>query len=198
MSDEDQDFLDVNPDSTWLERTTIGGFRVWHIIAICLGIVMSIIIMVCCCVRFRIPRTKQEIEADYQRKQITKKFREKLQQIKNSDMDDMDLQKVCHYYSNMTTCYDSSIPQNTYNASWYPSDEIQQYYETKTPRPVVLLAHQTTKIIFPRYFVYPTSRKVQMAFNDPPEAIHKNYQNQKINNQDTSFPKNCHGYGCNL
>lgn len=49
--------------------------------------------MVCCCLRFRIPRTKQEIEADYQRKQITKKFREKLQQIKNSEMDDMDLQK---------------------------------------------------------------------------------------------------------
>lgn len=49
--------------------------------------------MVCCCIRFRIPRTKQEIEADYQRKQITKKFREKLQQIKNSEMDDMDLQK---------------------------------------------------------------------------------------------------------
>lgn len=49
--------------------------------------------MVCCCIRFRIPRTKQEIEADYQRKQIAKKFREKLQQIKNSDMDEMDLQK---------------------------------------------------------------------------------------------------------
>lgn len=56
--------------------------------------------MVCCCIRFRIPRTKQEIEADYQRKQITKKFREKLQQIKNSEMDDMDLQKgnYCNYY----------------------------------------------------------------------------------------------------
>lgn len=56
--------------------------------------------MVCCCIRFRIPRTKQEIEADYQRKQITKKFHEKLQQIKNSDMDNMDLQKgiITHYY----------------------------------------------------------------------------------------------------
>lgn len=59
-----------------------------------------LVIMVCCCIRFRIPRTKQEIEADYQRKQITKKFREKLQQIKNSEMDDMDLQKgnYCNYY----------------------------------------------------------------------------------------------------
>lgn len=73
------------------------------------------VIMVCCCIRFRIPRTKQEIEADYQRKQITKKFREKLQQIKNSEMDDMDLQKgnccknipwffVCMYMRRRNLC----------------------------------------------------------------------------------------------
>ncbi|XP_053958764.1 transmembrane inner ear expressed protein isoform X2 [Anastrepha ludens] len=83
-------------ETAWLETVTIGGFRAWHIIAICLGISLSILIMVCCCIRFRIPRTKQEIEADYQRKQITKKFREKLQQIKNSEMDEMDLQKALH------------------------------------------------------------------------------------------------------
>ncbi|XP_013104309.1 transmembrane inner ear expressed protein isoform X2 [Stomoxys calcitrans] len=98
MSDDGEgDFMNIDPETAWLESTTIGGFRVWHIIAICLGILMSIIIMVCCCIRFRIPRTKQEIEADYQRKQITKKFREKLQQIKNSEMDDMDLQKAIEY-----------------------------------------------------------------------------------------------------
>ncbi|XP_068140993.1 transmembrane inner ear expressed protein isoform X1 [Drosophila tropicalis] len=79
----------------WLERIAVGSFRYWHIIASILGICLGIMIMVCCCIRFRIPRTKQEIEADYQRKQITKKFREKLQLIKNSEMDDMDLQKVC-------------------------------------------------------------------------------------------------------
>ncbi|BFF94881.1 transmembrane inner ear expressed protein [Drosophila madeirensis] len=90
--DDNTDFRDV-----WLETVTIGGFRVWHIIAAVLGILMGIMIMVCCCIRFRIPRTKQEIEADYQRKQITKKFREKLQQIKNSEMDDMDLQKALAY-----------------------------------------------------------------------------------------------------
>ncbi|XP_037957632.1 transmembrane inner ear expressed protein [Teleopsis dalmanni] len=81
----------------WLETVTFGGFRVWHIIASCIGILMCIVVMVCCCLRFRIPRTKQEIEADYQRKQITKKFREKLQQIKNSEMDDMDLHKALAY-----------------------------------------------------------------------------------------------------
>ncbi|KAI8125806.1 Transmembrane inner ear expressed protein [Lucilia cuprina] len=96
--DEDKEFMEPNPETAWLEQTTtIGEFRVWHIIAFCVGILLSIVIMVCCCMRFRIPRTKQEIEADYQRKQITKKFREKLQQIKNSEMDDMDLQKAIEY-----------------------------------------------------------------------------------------------------
>jgi len=107
--DDDSDIF----DEMWLESVVIAGFRVWHIIAAVLGVLLLIseyiiavasvwtqfnriiaaVIMVCCCIRFRIPRTKQEIEADYQRKQITKKFREKLQQIKNSEMDDMDLQK---------------------------------------------------------------------------------------------------------
>lgn len=49
--------------------------------------------MLCCCFRFRIPRTKQEIEADFQRRKIAKKFRERLACIKNSEMDDMNLQK---------------------------------------------------------------------------------------------------------
>lgn len=49
--------------------------------------------MLCCCFRFRIPRTKQEIEADYQRRIIAKKFRERLAHIKNSEMDNMNLQK---------------------------------------------------------------------------------------------------------
>lgn len=49
--------------------------------------------MLCCCFRFRIPRTKQDIEADYQRRKIAKKFRQRLEGIKNSEMDDMNLQK---------------------------------------------------------------------------------------------------------
>lgn len=50
--------------------------------------------MLCCCIRFRIPRTKQEIEADYVRKKITKKFQKQLRMIQNSDMDDMDLKRA--------------------------------------------------------------------------------------------------------
>ena len=49
------------------------------------------VMFVCCCVRFRIPRTKQQIEADYVRKQITRKFQKQLRRIQNADMDEMDL-----------------------------------------------------------------------------------------------------------
>lgn len=56
--------------------------------------------MLCCCFRFRIPRTKQDIEADYQRRIIAKKFRERLACIKNSEMDDMDLQTGEYFWSN--------------------------------------------------------------------------------------------------
>lgn len=51
------------------------------------------VVMLCCCFRFRIPRTKQEIEADYQRRVIAKSFRERLRNIKNSEMDNMNLQQ---------------------------------------------------------------------------------------------------------
>lgn len=51
-------------------------------------------ILICCCVKIRVPRTKQEIEADYQRKKITVKFREKLKLIQNQEMDAMDLKRA--------------------------------------------------------------------------------------------------------
>ncbi|XP_037052265.1 transmembrane inner ear expressed protein [Bradysia coprophila] len=79
----------------WLEKDTgLWDLKVWHLIFICFSGVASVTIMLCCCIRFRIPRTKQEIEADFQRRKIAKKFREHLACIKNSEMDDMDLQKA--------------------------------------------------------------------------------------------------------
>jgi hypothetical protein len=51
------------------------------------------VIFLCCCFRFRIPRTKQEIEADYVRKKLTKKFQKHLRVIQNSEMDSMDLKR---------------------------------------------------------------------------------------------------------
>ncbi|CAK9811063.1 Transmembrane inner ear expressed protein [Anthophora plagiata] len=78
----------------WLEDEALPGFRVWQLAGIILSILLSVLIGLCCCIRFRIPRTKQEIEADYIRKKITKTFRHELSKISNTEMDNMDLRKA--------------------------------------------------------------------------------------------------------
>lgn len=77
----------------WLEDEALAGFRVWQLAGIILSILLSILVGFCCCVRFRVPRTKQEIEADFIRKKITRSFRRELAKISNVEMDDMDLRK---------------------------------------------------------------------------------------------------------
>ena len=52
-----------------------------------------VVIILCCCVRIRIPRTKQEIEADFRRKQLSKRFKQELKRIRNSELDVMDLRR---------------------------------------------------------------------------------------------------------
>ncbi|XP_060819983.1 uncharacterized protein LOC132909267 isoform X1 [Bombus pascuorum] len=78
----------------WLEDEAFSGFRVWQLAGIILSILLSVLIGLCCCIRFRVPRTKQEIEADYIRKKITESFRQELSKISNTEMDDMNLKKV--------------------------------------------------------------------------------------------------------
>ncbi|XP_032688117.1 uncharacterized protein LOC116852160 [Odontomachus brunneus] len=78
----------------WLENEAFPGFRVWQLAGIVLSVLLSIVIGLCCCIRFRVPRTKQEIEADYIRKRITRNFRRELSKISNMEMDEMDLQKA--------------------------------------------------------------------------------------------------------
>lgn len=132
--------FDVNlVEPEWLEQPSFFGLRIWHLGFFCFSGLVCIgqlhwstalksfnhklvfsfapaVVMLCCCFRFRIPRTKQEIEADfqvkllnyslktkiilltnynidYQRRVIAKNFRERLANIKNSEMDDMNLQK---------------------------------------------------------------------------------------------------------
>lgn len=82
-----------DPVEQWLENEAFPGFRVWQLAGIILSVLLSIIVGLCCCIRFRVPRTKQEIEADYIRKKITKSFRNELSKISNKEMDEMDLQK---------------------------------------------------------------------------------------------------------
>ncbi|XP_069695165.1 transmembrane inner ear expressed protein [Periplaneta americana] len=81
-------------ESEWLEQKVAAGFRVWQIIFLCIASLLALVILLCCCIRFRIPRTKQEIEADYVRKKLTKKFKKQLHVIQNSEMDDMDFKRA--------------------------------------------------------------------------------------------------------
>ncbi|KAG5875910.1 hypothetical protein JTB14_028673 [Gonioctena quinquepunctata] len=79
----------------WIERAAIEGsrFRIWHYIFFCFSAFTIIVVLVCCCVKLRVPRTKQEIEADYCRKKLAEKFRVRLKSIQNQDMDALDLER---------------------------------------------------------------------------------------------------------
>lgn len=70
------------PDQ-WLEVVVTGGFKVWHIIFIIIAFVVTLVVIYCCFHRCRIPRTKQEIEADLMRSNMTNKFRDFLQELPN-------------------------------------------------------------------------------------------------------------------
>nr|XP_034834561.1 transmembrane inner ear expressed protein [Maniola hyperantus] len=85
------DVIKNSEEPEWLERTIVGELRVWQIMFLCLAGVTSLIVVVCCCFRFRIPRTKQQIEADYKRRKITSKFRQQLETIQDSKMDAISL-----------------------------------------------------------------------------------------------------------
>ncbi|XP_034256172.1 uncharacterized protein LOC117654098 isoform X2 [Thrips palmi] len=81
-------------EPAWLEEEVVPGVKVWHLLFMVAGAFCALVVVLCCCIRFRIPRTKQEIEADYVRKQITRKFQKQLRRIQNADMDDMDLKRA--------------------------------------------------------------------------------------------------------
>lgn len=70
------------PDQ-WLEVMVTGGFKVWHIIFIIIALIVTMVVVYCCFHRCRIPRTKQEIEADLMRSNLTTKFRDYLQELPN-------------------------------------------------------------------------------------------------------------------
>lgn len=70
------------PDQ-WLEVMVTGGFKVWHIIFIIIAFLVTMVVVYCCFHRCRIPRTKQEIEADLMRSTLTDRFRDYLQELPN-------------------------------------------------------------------------------------------------------------------
>ncbi|CAG9112215.1 unnamed protein product [Plutella xylostella] len=89
--DSVMDVIKNSEEPEWLEKRVVGDLRLWQIVFLSFAGMTTLIVMVCCCFRFRIPRTKQQIEADYQRRKITSKFRHELETIQDAKMDSMSL-----------------------------------------------------------------------------------------------------------
>lgn len=83
--------LPFEPDPGFLEMEVIAGFRVWQLAFMGAMAILILIIVLCCVMRCRIPRTKQEIEADVARKKVTKTFSKHLEKI---PVDKMELDQV--------------------------------------------------------------------------------------------------------
>lgn len=79
------------PDTGFLELEVIAGFRVWQLAFMGVLAILALIIVLCCIFRCRIPRTKQEIEADCARKKVTRQFSSHLLKI---PVDRMQLEEV--------------------------------------------------------------------------------------------------------
>ncbi|KAL0105029.1 hypothetical protein PUN28_016567 [Cardiocondyla obscurior] len=107
--------VNSNEVSTRIDAEDMGFEKeVWpgiHIVGIVLFVLLGIIVVLCCCIRFRVPRTKQEIEADYIRKRITKNFRNELSKISNTEMNEMDLWKALDRIRNEREEDTSAIPK---------------------------------------------------------------------------------------
>ncbi|KAL1427978.1 hypothetical protein MTO96_000318 [Rhipicephalus appendiculatus] len=73
--------LHVEDTADWLEQDVIAGFRVWQLMFLSLGGLIVVVVVMCCFMKCRIPRTKQEIEADFHRKKLTQVFRKHLNKV---------------------------------------------------------------------------------------------------------------------
>ncbi|XP_050347874.1 transmembrane inner ear expressed protein [Nymphalis io] len=136
------DVIKNSEEPEWLEKSIVGEVRLWQIMFLCLAGVTSLIVMLCCCFRFRIPRTKQQIEADYKRRKITTKFRQQLETIQDSKMDTISLKDALELLHEKTHSMEeenqqgsqpSSImsPQQSSLEAFQP--EGNQKPETQTP-----------------------------------------------------------------
>ncbi|GFY10339.1 uncharacterized protein TNCV_2630161 [Trichonephila clavipes] len=77
----------TNPESDWLETEVIAGFRVWQILFLVCAGMGTLVIVACCVTRWRIPHTRQEIEANHRRNQITQLFRCHLDRLTVDEVD---------------------------------------------------------------------------------------------------------------
>ncbi|XP_059168206.1 uncharacterized protein LOC131950170 [Physella acuta] len=58
-----------------IEKEILGPLRVWHIIGIVVTVLLIAVVIGCCCYHdFRVPRTRQEIKANHEKRMMNKKY----------------------------------------------------------------------------------------------------------------------------
>ncbi|GFT94169.1 uncharacterized protein NPIL_476391 [Nephila pilipes] len=95
------DPLAIIPKDDWMEAEVIMGFRVWQLMFLALAGLITVVVLLCCFMKCRVPRTKQEIEADFKRKEITRRFRFLLDRVQIEDTSlRTAIEKVNELYTN--------------------------------------------------------------------------------------------------
>ncbi|GIY55607.1 uncharacterized protein CDAR_409351 [Caerostris darwini] len=93
--------LAIIPKDDWMEAEVIMGFRVWQLMFLALAGLITVVVLLCCFMKCRVPRTKQEIEADFKRKEITRRFRFLLDRVQIEDTSlRTAIEKVNELYTN--------------------------------------------------------------------------------------------------
>ncbi|XP_076439407.1 uncharacterized protein LOC143278650 [Babylonia areolata] len=62
-----------------IEREVLGPLRIWHIVFLISLLFVVALTIFCCCVEWRIPRTRQEIDETYQRRKLNQKYLHQLE-----------------------------------------------------------------------------------------------------------------------
>nr|XP_018672733.1 uncharacterized protein LOC108950928 [Ciona intestinalis] len=57
------------------ETKVVGDFRLWHIIAICVGGISILVVACACACKCRIPRTRAQIEENRKKRNLRKRYR---------------------------------------------------------------------------------------------------------------------------
>ena len=72
---------EAETNETIFDKTVIEsiGIKIWHLAFMIFACAVIVTIVLCCLFRCRVPRTRQEIEADIVRNRVTKHFRKHLE-----------------------------------------------------------------------------------------------------------------------
>ncbi|XP_076348379.1 uncharacterized protein LOC143246021 [Tachypleus tridentatus] len=121
------DCSSTEPYSTpdWLETDVVAGFRIWQLLFLSIGGFIVLVVLLCCVVKIRIPRTKQEIEIDYQRKWLTRNFRAHLDMLSMGEVNFVTVLDKVKEICNEDNMCESECSDIINTGAELPDEEIQ-------------------------------------------------------------------------